>query len=456
MKKLFILAVACLQFFYSLSQVAINNDGTPPHPSAMLDVKSANKGTLITRMTSAQRKGIVNPAVGLLVFDTDQKTLYMYDGNRWMGFVPIQDDSRPVKNVTFTPGTEDTTLSGYSVSMWDQFAAISAPYKKNGAANYSGAVYMYKKNANGWDYFSTLTPTSGSIDSAYYGMSVNICGNYMIVGAYNHKNASNQRTGAAYIYYYNGSAWVHTHTLYGTFATTGFGMVVDINQYGTYVAVSEPFVNSGVNAAGAVRVYNLQNGNYIFQQYLLDPSPAANENFGTAMAMSPTGDYVLVGAPRKLVGGMPSTGYIGLFRRSGAVWNQFQTVTQPGSTDLRLGAYVDCSDNTALFAYQGSGQVYANAIPASGTWFGYTYPPFPGVKGVAIDPVSGWSYVYAGNDIHEHTDHDSKRKTIAGNTSTFQSLRPFAIYGEQYAVGLPGTEGLGGSLVGAVYFGKLQ
>ena len=53
------------------AQVGINVDNSPPNSSAMLDVKSTNKGFLPPRMTQAQRDAILNPAEGLLVICTD-------------------------------------------------------------------------------------------------------------------------------------------------------------------------------------------------------------------------------------------------------------------------------------------------------------------------------------------------------------------------------------------------
>ncbi|MBK7213481.1 MAG: hypothetical protein IPH88_09365 [Bacteroidales bacterium] len=53
------------------AQVAVNTDGSVADASAMLDVKSTAKGLLAPRMTQAQRLAILNPAKGLLVFQTD-------------------------------------------------------------------------------------------------------------------------------------------------------------------------------------------------------------------------------------------------------------------------------------------------------------------------------------------------------------------------------------------------
>jgi len=62
------------------AQVAINTDGSGVGSSAILDVKSSNKGLLITRMTRAQIQAIAYPANGLTAYNTDDKRFYYFDG----------------------------------------------------------------------------------------------------------------------------------------------------------------------------------------------------------------------------------------------------------------------------------------------------------------------------------------------------------------------------------------
>ncbi|MEO5890424.1 MAG: hypothetical protein ABIQ31_09235 [Ferruginibacter sp.] len=76
-----------LTFFYTLAvypqSVGVNNDGTPPDPSALLDVKSNTKGVLVPRMTSAERTGIASPAIGLLVYDNETGSFWYYKALGW-------------------------------------------------------------------------------------------------------------------------------------------------------------------------------------------------------------------------------------------------------------------------------------------------------------------------------------------------------------------------------------
>ena len=53
------------------AQASINAGNSPPDPSAMLDVKSADRGLLPPRMTYAEINAIPNPAAGLMVYCTN-------------------------------------------------------------------------------------------------------------------------------------------------------------------------------------------------------------------------------------------------------------------------------------------------------------------------------------------------------------------------------------------------
>ena len=60
--------------------VGINETGANPNPSAILDVESSNKGFLPPRLTTSQRDAIINPADGLIIFNTTTNCLQWYIG----------------------------------------------------------------------------------------------------------------------------------------------------------------------------------------------------------------------------------------------------------------------------------------------------------------------------------------------------------------------------------------
>ncbi len=57
---------------------------TTPDPSALLDLSSKVKGTLITRMNTNEMNNIPAPALGLLVFNTDSTRFCYFDGTQWL------------------------------------------------------------------------------------------------------------------------------------------------------------------------------------------------------------------------------------------------------------------------------------------------------------------------------------------------------------------------------------
>ena len=69
--------ILLIKSIFLFSQVAINADGSKANNSAMLDVKSNNKGFLPPRMTQAEMMAIPIPANGLIVYCTD----CLQDGN---------------------------------------------------------------------------------------------------------------------------------------------------------------------------------------------------------------------------------------------------------------------------------------------------------------------------------------------------------------------------------------
>ncbi|NPA33681.1 MAG: hypothetical protein GXO48_01975 [Chlorobi bacterium] len=52
---------------------------TSPHPSAQLEISSTDKGILFPRLTTIQRDNIPNPAHGLLIFNTDNFCIEVYN-----------------------------------------------------------------------------------------------------------------------------------------------------------------------------------------------------------------------------------------------------------------------------------------------------------------------------------------------------------------------------------------
>ncbi len=85
---------------------------TTPDPTAKVEIVATDKGILIPRLTTVQRTGIVSPAVGLLVFDTNLQGFWYWNGTSW--------NSLPTANQTWsTAGNSGTNPSTHFVGTID-------------------------------------------------------------------------------------------------------------------------------------------------------------------------------------------------------------------------------------------------------------------------------------------------------------------------------------------------
>lgn len=81
--KHFTLLLAAALPTLALAQVGVGT--STPDASAALEVASTTKGFLPPRMTAAQRGSINQPAIGLMVYQTDGTAgVYVYDGSNWL------------------------------------------------------------------------------------------------------------------------------------------------------------------------------------------------------------------------------------------------------------------------------------------------------------------------------------------------------------------------------------
>ena len=100
MKNLFLkLSILILVFLLintqsTFSQVLISGSSGTPDGSAMLEIKSDNKGVLIPRVTTANRQGISGTA-GLIVYDTTIGSFFLYGKkpDATMGWIDLSSNA---------------------------------------------------------------------------------------------------------------------------------------------------------------------------------------------------------------------------------------------------------------------------------------------------------------------------------------------------------------------------
>ncbi len=110
--RLFFVIIIMIASYGLVAQVSINTDGNASDGSAMLDVKSTDKGFLPPRMTEAQRDAIASPANGLLIYQTDETPgYYYYTGTNWVGLTGTGSGAISTSSLIDADGNNYSTIA---------------------------------------------------------------------------------------------------------------------------------------------------------------------------------------------------------------------------------------------------------------------------------------------------------------------------------------------------------
>ena len=87
-----------------------------PNANASLELKSANKGFLLNRLTTAEKTtlegALIAQDIGLMVYDTDIKGLFSWDGTQW-----ISGSNTDAQDLTLSTNTLSLTNDGTTVDL---------------------------------------------------------------------------------------------------------------------------------------------------------------------------------------------------------------------------------------------------------------------------------------------------------------------------------------------------
>ena len=334
-------------FFYLITsfihaQIGINSTGSAPNSSAMLDVQSINKGTLLTRMNSAQRKAIISPAVGLLVFDTDASTLFLFDGQSWLPIL-LGGSSKDVPLVQrYAPDGLINDNFGYSVAISGDYAVVGSPFNDIDGKNNQGAAYVFKRENGTWTLNQKITATTGQ-EGDLFGYSVAIEGDYIIVGAI---NAGSR--GEAYSFRREISGWIFEGTLISTYVqlSDNFGCSMAIS--GGYAVIGSQTADVNATDCGAVHIYHRINYSWLPVQRIIASDAMNHDNFGNSVAIS--GDYIMIGAYHDDIGTKIDQGSAYIFHKNiNNLWIEEQKlVASNGNTNDSFGLSVSLSNDYAV------------------------------------------------------------------------------------------------------------
>ena len=155
-----------------------------------------------------------------------------------------------------------------------------------------GSAYVFIRDGTTWSQQAKLTASDGAT-SDYFGSSVGISGDYAIVGA-NYDDDKGSASGSAYIFKRDGTAWTEQVKLTASDGAAGdwFGTSVSIS--GDYVLVGASYDDDGGSDSGSAYIFKREATVWTEQVKLAASGGAAVDYFGCSVSIS--GDYVIVGA----------------------------------------------------------------------------------------------------------------------------------------------------------------
>ena len=339
MKKIFFLAVIALSCLKGFSQnVAINTTGSSADASAMLDVSSSSKGFLAPRMNTVQRAGILSPANGLLVFDTDTKS-YWYYSDAW-------------KEITNGAGIGfSLPYSGSSSDQGKLFSVINNSSSGGAAGLYgrsssagSGIFTLY--SAGVWGDNSTGVGVMGSSNNiGIYGTSGNASNGIGVLGI------NSSTTNGAVMGENNLSGGGVKGVFTGASGTFGYGVIGETGKNGN-IGVAGKFVsnnpadptntlwalNYGSGAGFTVTMNNSQNNQAAIE--------VNHTGTGRLLDLSGSGDFTVANNGNTVTSGTITVkGNKGIVRSSTSTQMKIETMDATFSGNVALSSLGSTSFN---------------------------------------------------------------------------------------------------------------
>jgi hypothetical protein len=330
-------------------------------------------------------------------------------------------------------------LFGHSVAVDGNTIVIGAPFRAAGNATGVGAAYVFVRPRSGWRS-ATQTGTlhvPGGRANDFFGESVAISANTIVVGAPGRRVGSNDMQGVAYVFDRPATGWTGTpHANAELTASDGrandaFGISVATSGR-TIVAGADLHTNGTVASQGAAYVYVRPAtgwaGSLTQAAELTAKEGQPGELLAHSLAISQ--NTIVVGAPYRAIGQNAQQGVVYVFVQPLSGWRGSLTQT----------AELTASDGVKNEALGRSVAISHQTIVCGATFKTVGRNPEQGAVYVFVKPPSGWRDATQTEEL-----------TIAGGTAGDSLGRSVAAWGNTLIAGAPDRKVAGNLAQGAVY-----
>jgi hypothetical protein len=262
---------------------------------------------------------------------------------------------------------------GSTVAINGERIVVSSIYNNEAGAE-AGAAYVFVRAGASWSQQQKLIASDAAAGD-WFGYSVAISGEMLVIGAYNDDNAGGADAGAVYVFANTGAAWSQQQKLTASDAAAGdwFGWSVAISGETLVISAYADDTLGGTNA-GSAYIFVKTGATWSQQQKLTASDGLANDLFGNSVAIS--GETIIIGALDADNGVSVDVGAVYVFANTGAAWSQQQKLTaSDGAMDDWFGVPVAISGDTVVI---GAPLHNTTGLKDAGAAYIF-YPPCAGV-----------------------------------------------------------------------------
>ncbi|MCK4657982.1 MAG: hypothetical protein KAV82_00535 [Phycisphaerae bacterium] len=256
---------------------------------------------------------------------------------------------------------------GYSVGVSGDVIVVGAYFADHFGSN-SGAAYVYRHVGDAWEQEDKLVASDGE-SGDWLGYSVAVDGDVILVGASNSDDFG-QWSGSAYIFRYSGGTWAEEAKLLASDGAGNdfFGRRVALS--GDVAVIGSHYNDELADNAGSAYVFHHDGGTWSEEQKLLPADGESEEWFGYSVAVS--GDVAVIGAYHDDDLGQ-FAGSVYVFEYTGSSWTEVTKIlADDGEAEDYFGRCVALSGDLAIIGAWGddelgeySGSAYIYDVPTA-------------------------------------------------------------------------------------------
>ena len=188
--------------------------------------------------------------------------------------------------------------------------------------------------------------TSAAVLHDNLGASVGISGDYAMIGVPEDDTDNGRDTGSLQVFFRSETGWVQHQKLHASDGARGDEFGTALAMSGDYAIVGAPRKDDAGNNSGAAYIFTRQGTVWVEQAKLVAPDARAGDYFGISVAIDE--DTVLVGGHR-INKPTADAGSVYVFERLGNSWLLTDHLTAPDATKFAyFGFSVGIDDDTAI------------------------------------------------------------------------------------------------------------